>query len=113
MSDNNGQQMVTAPRAAWELGAALAAHSVPVDDRDGVSVAQFLQMAAAAWAAMKTDEPADRALERVRFLRLVERGADVALQAAVDEAREAGASWAGIGWALNTSRQSAYQRFTA
>ena len=47
MSDNNGQQMVTAPRAAWELEAALAAHSVPVDDRDGVSVAQFLQMAAA------------------------------------------------------------------
>jgi len=113
MHENIGQQMVTAPRAAWELGAALAAHSTPVNDRDGVSVAQFLQMAADAWAATKTEGPADRALERVRFLRLLEHGADMALQGAVDDAREAGTSWAGVGWALNTSRQSAHQRFTA
>lgn len=72
-------------------GAALADHSVPVDDRDGVAVAQFLRMAADAWVAAKTEEATDRALERVRFLRLLERG---------------------VGWALNTSRQSAHERFT-
>jgi hypothetical protein len=47
----DGQQGVTAPRAAWDLGAALADHSVPVDDRDGVAFAQFLHMAADAWTA--------------------------------------------------------------
>lgn len=113
VNKDSGQQGMTAPRAAWDLGAALADHSVPVDDRDGVSVAQFLRMAADAWASAKTDEAADRALERVRFLRLVERGTGVALQEAVDDAREMDVSWAGIGWALNTSRQSAYQRFTS
>ena len=110
--ERDGLQGVTAPHAAWELGAALADHSVPVDDRDGVAVAQFLRMAADAWAAAKTDEAADRALERVRFLRLLERGAGVALRDAVADARGSGASWAGVGWALNTSRQSAYERFT-
>ena len=109
--EHDGQQGVTAPHAAWELGAALADHSVPVDDRDGVAVAQFLRMAADAWAAAKTEEAADRALERVRFLRLLERGAGVALRDAVEDARGSGASWAGVGWALNTSRQSAYERF--
>jgi hypothetical protein len=108
----DGQQGVTAPRAAWDLGAALADHSVPVDDRDGVAFAQFLHMAADAWTAAKTEEAADRALERVRFLRLLERGTGVALRDAVEDAREGGASWAGVGWALNTSRQSAYERFT-
>ncbi|EYT53305.1 hypothetical protein H488_0107465 [Kocuria sp. UCD-OTCP] len=110
--EHDGLQGVTAPHAAWELGASLADHSVPVDDRDGVAVAQFLRMAADAWAAAKTDEAADRALERVRFLRLLERGAGVALHDAVNDARGSGASWAGVGWALNTSRQSAYERFT-
>lgn len=113
VDEDVGQQAVTAPRAAWELGAALADHSVPVDDRGGASMSEFLRMASDAWAAAKTDEPAGRALEKVRFLRLVERGSDVALQGAVEDAREVGASWAGVGWALNTSRQSAYQRFTA
>jgi hypothetical protein len=94
--EHDGQQGVTAPHAAWVLGVALADHSVPVDNRDGVAVAQFLRVAAVAWAAAKTQESADRALKRVRFLRLLERGA----------------SWAGVGWALNTSRQSAYERFT-
>ena len=110
--EHEGQQGGTAPHAAWELGAALADHSVPVDGRDGVAVAQFLRMAADAWAAAKTEESADRALERVRFLRLLERGASVALHDAVGDARGSGASWAGVGWALNTSRQSAYERFT-
>ena len=110
--EHEGQQGVTAPHAAWELGAALADHSVPVDDRDGVAVAQFLRMAADAWAAAKTEESTDRALERVRFLRLLERGAGVALRDAVEDARGSGASWAGVGWALNTSRQSAYERFS-
>ncbi|GAB2625834.1 hypothetical protein GCM10009696_34810 [Kocuria himachalensis] len=72
--EHEGQQGVTAPHAAWELGAALADHSVPVDGRDGVAVSQFLRMAADAWAAAKTEECTDRALERVRFLRLLERG---------------------------------------
>ncbi|WJZ68551.1 hypothetical protein [Kocuria rosea] len=75
-------------------------------------MAQFLRMAADAWATAKAVESADRALERVRFLRLLERGAGVALRDAVEDARESGASWAGVGWALNTSRQSAYERFT-
>ncbi|MBD2763535.1 hypothetical protein IEE92_13455 [Kocuria sp. cx-116] len=110
--EHDGKQGVTAPHAAWELGAALADNSVPVDDRDGVAVAQFLRMAADAWVASKTEEAADRALERVRFLRLLERGAGVALHDAVDDARGSGASWAGVGWALNTSRQSPYERFT-
>ena len=112
MLERDGQQGVTAPHAAWELGAALADHSVPVDGRDGVAIAQFLRMAADAWAAAKTEESADRTLERVRFLRLLERGAGVALHDAVENARGDGASWAGVGWALNTSRQSAYERFT-
>lgn len=112
MNEHDGQQTVTATRAAWDLGAALAGHPTPVDDRDGLALAQFLQMAADAWAASRTNDAGDRALERVRLLRLVERGADVALRDAVDDAREAGASWAGVGWALSTSRQSAYQRFT-
>lgn len=112
MLEHDGKQGVTAPHAAWGLGAALADHSVPVDDRGGVAVAQFLRMAADAWAAAKTEEAPDRALERVRFLRLLERGAGVALRDAVDDARGSGASWAGVGWALNTSRQSAYERFT-
>ena len=109
---HEGQQGVTAPHAAWELGAALADHSVPVDGRDGVAVSQFLRMAADAWAAAKTEECTDRALERVRFLRLLERGAGVALHEAVEDARGSGVSWARVGWALNTSRQSAYERFT-
>ena len=91
-----GKSGMTVPHAAWELRSALAVHSEAVDDRDGVAVAQFLRVAAVAWAAAKTQESADRALKRVRFLRLLERGA----------------SWAGVGWALNTSRQSAYERFT-
>ena len=41
-------------------------------------------MAADAWAAAKTEDAADRALERVRFLRLLERGAGVALHDAVE-----------------------------
>ncbi|MEX5235840.1 hypothetical protein [Kocuria arenosa] len=110
--EHDGKQGVTAPHAAWELGAALGVHAVPVDDRNGVAVAQFLRMAADAWAATKAGEAADRALERVRFLRLLERGAEVALGDAVEDARESGASWAGVGWALNTSRQSAHERFT-
>lgn len=112
MLEHDGQQGVTAPHAAWELGVALANNSVPVDGRDGVAVAQFLRMAADAWAAAKTEESADRALERVRFLRLLERGAGVALRDAVEGARGSGASWSGVGWALNTSRQSACERFT-
>lgn len=100
------------PHVAWELGKALADHSVPVDGRDGVAVAQFLRMAADAWAAAKSEESADHVLGRVRFLRLLKRGAGVALRDAVEDARGGGASWAGIGWALNTSRQSAYERFT-
>ncbi|MFC4905567.1 hypothetical protein [Kocuria oceani] len=112
MLEHDEQQGVTAPRAAWELGAALADHSVPVDDRDGVAVAQFLRMAADAWAATKTEESIDRALERVRFLRLLERGAGVARRDAVGDARGSEASWARVGWSLNTSRQSAYERFT-
>jgi hypothetical protein len=111
MLRHNGKQGVTAPHVAWELGASLADHSVSVDDRYGVAVAQFLRIAADAWAAAKTEEAADRALERVRFLRLLERGAGVALRDAVVDARGSGASWAGVGWALNTSRQSAYERF--
>lgn len=110
--EHDGKQGVTAPHAAWELGASLADHSVPVDDRDGVAMAQFLRMAADAWASAKTEEAADRALERVRFLRLLECGAGVALHDAVEDARRSGASWAGVGWALSTSRQSAYERFT-
>lgn len=43
--EHDGRQGVTAPHAAWGLGTALAAHSVPVNDRDGVAVAQFLRMA--------------------------------------------------------------------
>lgn len=93
-------------------GAALADHSVPVDGGDGVAIAQFLRMAADAWAAAKTVESTDRALERVRFLRLLERGAGMALRDAVEDARGSRASWAEVGWALNTSRQSAYERFT-
>ena len=112
MLEPDGQQDVTEPHAAWELGASLADHSVPVDDRDGVAVAPFLRMAADAWAAAKTDEAADRAMERVRFLRLLERGAGVALHDTVRDARGSGASWAGVGWALNISRQSAHERFT-
>ena len=112
MLERDGKQGVTALHAAWGLGAALADHSVPVDDRDGVAVAQFLRMAADAWATAKTEEVADRALERVRFLRLLERGAGVAPRDAVQDARGSGASWAGVGWSLNTSRQSAYERFT-
>lgn len=112
MFEHDGQQGVTAPHAAWELGAALADHCVPVDDRDGVAVAQFLRMAADAWADAKTEVPVDRALEQVRFPRLLERGAGVALRDAVEDARGSGASWAGVGWALNTSRQSAYERFS-
>lgn len=112
MLEHNGQQGVTAPHAAWGLRVALAHHSVPVDDRDGVAVAQFLRMAADAWSAAKTEEGAGRALDQVRFLRLLERGAGVALHDAVEDARGSGASWAEVGWALNTSRQSAYERFT-
>ena len=112
MLEHDEKQGVTAPHAAWELGASLADHSVPVDDRDGVAVAQFLRMAADAWAVAKTEDASDRALERVRFLRLLERGAGVALRDAVGDARGSGASWAGVGWALNTSRQSAYERFS-
>ena len=37
--EHDGKHGVTASHAAWELGAALADHSVPVDDRDGVAVA--------------------------------------------------------------------------
>lgn len=103
---------MTALHAAWGLGAALADHSVPVDDRDGVAVAQFLRMAADAWAGAKPEEATDQALERVRFLRLLERGAGAALHDAVKDAREGGASWARVGWAVNASRQSAYERFT-
>ncbi len=95
--DHDGKQGVTAPHAAWELGAALADHPVPVDDRDGVVVAQFLRMAADAWAAAKTEDAADRALERMRFLRLLERGAGVALHDVVEDAR--GAEHPGPGWA--------------
>ena len=112
MFEHDGQQGVTAPHAAWELRTALADHSVLVDDRNGVAVAQFLRMAVDAWAAAKPEEITDRALERVRFLRLLGRGAGVALHDAVEDARGSGASWAGVGWALNTSRQSAYERFT-
>ncbi|MEX5235841.1 hypothetical protein RCG96_08645 [Kocuria sp. CPCC 205236] len=110
--EHDGQQGVSAPHAAWELGAALADHSVPVADRAGVTVAQFLRMAADAWAAARTEEATDRALGRVRFLRLPECGAGGALHDAVEDAREGGASWAGVGWAVNASRQSAYERFT-
>lgn len=88
---------MTAPRAAWKLGAALADHSVPVDDRDGVAVSQFLRMAADAWAAAKAVEAADRALERVRFLHLLERGAGVALHDAVENA-PGERSILGCGW---------------
>ncbi|MFF0903216.1 UNVERIFIED_CONTAM: hypothetical protein RF653_06030 [Kocuria sp. CPCC 205316] len=109
--EHDGKRGVTAPHASWELGAALADHSVPVNDRDGVVVAQFLRMAADAWAAAKTEEATDRALERVRFLRLLELGAGVALHDAVEDARGSGASWVGVGWELNPSRQSAYERF--
>ncbi|MUN64771.1 hypothetical protein GMA12_16760 [Kocuria sediminis] len=112
MLEHDGQQGVTAPHAARVLGAALADQSVPVDDRDGAAVAQFLRMAADAWATAKTEESTDRALERMRLLRLLERGAGVALHDAVEDARGSGASWAGVGWALNASRQSAYERFT-
>jgi hypothetical protein len=48
------KQGVTAPHAAWELGAALADHSVPVDGHDGVAVGQFLHRAADAWAMATT-----------------------------------------------------------
>jgi hypothetical protein len=107
--EHDEKQCVAAPHAAWELGVTLADSSVPVDDCDGVAAAQFLCMAADVRAAVKTEEAADRALERVRFLRLLERGAGVALHNAVEDARGSGASWAGGGGALNTSRQSAYE----
>lgn len=81
--EHDGQQGVSAPHAAWELG-----------------------------AAAKTEEVVDRALERVRLLRLLECEADVALHDAVEDVRGSGASGAGVGWALSTSRQSSYERFT-
>ena len=85
--------------------------SVPVDGRDGVAGAQFLRMAADAWAAAKTEEAGDRALGRVRFLRLLELGVVVALCDAVQDTPGSGASWAGVYWGLSSSRQSVYQRF--
>ena len=113
MEDREEQQQgVTAPWAAWDLGAALAQAANPVEDHDGEGLASYLRMAADAWAASNTEDPQDRALARVRFLRLVELGADLALHDAVDVARGAGASWAGLGSALGTSRQTAHQRFT-
>lgn len=83
MDESDGQQAVTAPRVAWELGAALADHRVPVDGRDGVAVAQFLRMSA------------DRALERVNFLRMVERRAEVALWRTSGQSRRHGPGSAG------------------
>ena len=113
MQDREEQQQgTTAPWAAWDLGAALAHAANSVEDHDGEGLASYLRMAADAWAAANTEEPKDRALARVRFLRLVELGADLALHNAVEIARGAGASWAGIGSALGTSRQTAHQRFT-
>ena len=106
------QQGTTAPWAAWDLGAALAHAANPVENGDGEGLASYLRMAADAWAAAHAEDPKDRALARVRFLRLVELGADLALHDAVDVARGAGASWAGLGSALGTSRQTAHQRFT-
>ena len=70
---------MTVPHTAAELKAALVDRSVPADDRDGVAVAQYLRMAADAWAAARTEEIADRTLGRSRFLRLLERG--LAMQA--------------------------------
>ncbi|MBD2763563.1 hypothetical protein IEE92_13605 [Kocuria sp. cx-116] len=112
MEDRDEQQGTTAPYAAWDLGAALAHAANPVEDTDRKDLASYLRMAADAWAASHAEEPKDRALARVRFLRLVELSADLALHDAVDNARGAGASWAGIGSALGTSRQTAHQRFT-
>lgn len=60
--------------------------SVPLDGRDGVVVAQFLGTAADAWAAAKTEGSADCALGRASFLRLLERGAGVALRDVVEDA---------------------------
>lgn len=79
------QHGMTAPHTARELRAAPADHFVPVDDRDGVAVAQYLCTAADAWAAAETEETADRARERVRSLRRLERGAVVALHDAVQD----------------------------
>ncbi|PAU89206.1 hypothetical protein CK505_13950 [Kocuria sp. WN036] len=78
---------MTVPHTAAELKAALVDRSVPADDRDGVAVAQYLRMAADAWAAARTEEIADRTLGRSRFLRLLERGASLALHDAVQDVR--------------------------
>lgn len=111
MENRQEQQGTTAPWAAWDLGAALAHAANPVEDPDGEGLATYLRMAADAWAAANTDDSKDRALARARFLRLMELGADLALHDAVGDARGAGASWADVGSALGTSRQTAHQRF--
>ena len=58
-------------------------------------MAQFLRVTADAWAATKTEEAGNRALERVRFMCLLERGAGLALHDAVGKARRSG-DWLGI-----------------
>lgn len=93
MPENSGQQGVTAPYAACELGAALADHPVPVNDRGEIAVAQFLRMAVNAWAAAKAKKATDRALDRMKCLHLLECGASVALHDAVDNAWGRGPRW--------------------
>lgn len=94
--------------AAWKPGVTLADRAAPVDERNGVAATQFRGMAVHAWAAAKTVETAERALERVPFLLMVERGAGMARPDVVEDARGNGLFWAGISWALITSGQNAH-----
>jgi len=65
---------------------------------------------AARWLAAELSR-AGSPRDAVAAARDLSAAADAALQAAVDRARAAGASWREIGDVLGTSRQAAFQRF--
>jgi hypothetical protein len=55
------------------------------------------------------DEPPE--LEQLRWARWVQAEASLMVEAAVKDARDAGASWGTVGPILGTSRQAAWERF--
>jgi hypothetical protein len=70
-------------------------------------VAARVADAARGLAAAQAGSP----LEAVAAARELSAAADAALQAAIDRARAAGASWQEVGDLLGTNRQAAFQRF--